>query len=268
LGIDSLLAVWGSTNTLLLSWFSGEAAVGVFAAAWQLLIPVSMTFQAIVNGLFPMMCRRADDSRQRFRQLTVLMLEILTVVAVPGCILLYFGAGPIISIVYGSEGFAASVLVMRIILPMLLLQAAALTFGHVLYSQRQEGLTLRIVAVDACFNAVCGTALVYAFGPIGAAVTVLLTYTVNACLHAAAARAFLVDDAGRGLSWHTTLIGDVVVAGCVMAAVFAASNHFNFFVTSIFTSVLYVGVLGVLVFVACRGPLGIRERFLVPLKEH
>jgi O-antigen/teichoic acid export membrane protein len=267
LGIDSLLAVWGSTNTVLLSWFAGETAVGLFAAAWQLLVPVSMTFQAVVNGLFPILCRRAEDNRQRFRQLTVLMLEILTVIAVPGCILLYFGAAPIISLVYGEERFAQSVLVMRIILPMLLLQAVVLTLGHVLFSQRQEHVTLRIVAAAALFNALCGTALIYAFGLAGAAVTVLLTWIVNAGLHVAGTRKWLLDETGSGLSWHTTIIGNIVAAGSVMAAVLVVSRHFNFLVTSIVTSVLYVVVLAVLVFAACRGPLGVRERFLVPLKE-
>jgi O-antigen/teichoic acid export membrane protein len=267
LGIDSLLAVWASTNTVLLSWFAGETAVGVFAAAWQLLIPVSMTFQAIVQGLFPIMCRRANENRQRFRELTVLLFEILAIIAVPGCILLYFGAGAIISLVYGNKDFASSVLVMRIMLPVLLLQAVALTFGHVLFSQRQEHVTLRIVAIDTAFNALCGIVLIYYFGLLGAAVTVLLTWIINTYLHAMATREWLLDENGSGLLWHTTLLGKVLTAGCIMAGALALSTSFNFIATSLITSLLYVVVLAVLVLAACGGPLGLRERFLMPLRE-
>ncbi|MEX0612790.1 MAG: polysaccharide biosynthesis C-terminal domain-containing protein, partial [Pirellulales bacterium] len=267
LGIDSLIAVWASINTLLLSWFAGEAAVGLYAAAWQLLVPVSMTFQAVVNGLFPILCRRADDNRERFRQLTVLLLEILTIVAVPGCILLYFGAGPIISAVYGDESFFRSVIVLRIMIPVLLLQAICNTFGQVLFSQRQEHVTLRIVAIDVVFNAICGTTLIYAFGLTGAAATLLLTWTLNAYLHVATTRRWLTDETGRGLAWNSTLLWRIVAAGCIMAGALAASDHLNFIVTSIFTSLLYLIVLGVLIYVACRHSIGVRERFLVPLKE-
>lgn len=267
LGIDSLIAVWGSINTVLLSWFAGEAAVGLFVAAWQLLVPVWLALQAVDNSLFPMMCRRAEGSRQRFRQLTVLLLEVLTIVAVPGCVLLYFGAGPIISTVYGSKDFTSSVLVLRIMLPILLLHAAANTFGQVLYSHRREHVTLRIVAFDVLFNLICGIALIYTFGLVGAAVTALLTWTVNGLLHFAATREQLADESGQRMSWRTTLIVPVVVAGCIMAGAFALSGQLNFIVASVLTSVLYLIVLAVFVYAACRGSLGIRERFLVPLRE-
>ena len=91
-GIDALVAVWASVNVILLSWFSSEAAVGVFSAAAQLLIPPNIALQAVVNSLFPVMCRRADQGRARSRQLALMIFEVLTFVAVPGCVLLWFGA--------------------------------------------------------------------------------------------------------------------------------------------------------------------------------
>jgi O-antigen/teichoic acid export membrane protein len=267
LGIDSLVAVWTSINAVLLSWFAGEAAVGVYAAAWQLLVPIALVLQAFDNSLFPIMCRRAEVSARRVQQLAVLMLELLAFVAVPGCILLYFGAGTIISTVYSHKDFASSVLVLRITLPVIITQAIANTFGQVLYSQRQEHATLRIVAFDVAFNLICGTALVFTFGLNGAAITALLTYTLNAYLHFAAARNRLRDETGMALPWNATLISQVVAAGCIMAGGLALLTRVNFFVASILTSVLYLIVLAAFVFVACRGTLGIRERFLVPLRD-
>jgi O-antigen/teichoic acid export membrane protein len=268
LGIDGLVAAWGSINAVLLSWFANEAAVGLFVAAWQLLVPVWLALQAVDNSLFPMMCRRAEDNRKRFQQLTVLLLEVLTFVAVPGCVLLYFGAGPIISTVYGNKDFASSVIVLRIMLPVLLLHAAASTFGQVLYSHRREHVTLQIVAVDVVFNVVCGSVLIYSFGLYGAAVTALLTWTLNGILHFAATREQLADESGQRLSWSSTLIVPVVAAGSIMAVAMVTSRHLNFILACVLTSLLYLAVLALLVYAACRGPLGARERFLVPLREH
>lgn len=267
LGIDSLSALWGSINTVLLSWFVGETAVGLFGAAYQLLVPVSLTLQAIDVSLFPMMCRRADDNRRRVQQLTILMLEVLAFLAVPGCILLYFNAGYIISLVYGHEDFASSVLVLRIMLPMLLMQAVVNTLGQLLYSHRREHVTLRIVAINVAFNTIIGTILIYSFGLVGAAVTVLLTWTLNALLHFLATRETLSDETGKMLAWNTTLIAQVVAAGAIMAVALALANEMHFIVASILTSLLYLVVLAGFVYIACRGSIGLRERFLVPLKE-
>ncbi|MEX2315989.1 MAG: oligosaccharide flippase family protein [Pirellulales bacterium] len=267
LGIDSLIALWGCINTVLLSWFSGEAAVGLFGAAWQLLIPVRMTLQAIVSSLFPIMCRRAEESRVRLQQITALTLEILAFITVPSCILLYFAAGPIISVIYGDQGFASSVLVLRIMVPVLLLQAVTSTLGQVLYSQRREHVTLRIVAIDVVFNLLVGIPLIYAFGLMGAAVSILLAWALNGLLHVLATRDCLAVDVGDRGRWKATLIWPVVAAGSAMAIAQAASKDLNVLVMSLVASSVYVVVLAAFVYAACRGTLGFRERFLLPLRE-
>src|SRR5262249_50408865 len=148
-----------SINAVLLSWYVGEAAVGIYGAAWQLLVPIAIVLQAFDSSLFPMMCRRAEDGAERVHELAVLMLELLAFVAVPGSILFFFGADMIVSTIYSHKEFSGSVLVLRITLPVVLMQAIANTFGQVLYSQRQEHVTLRIVAFDVVFNLVVGVVL-------------------------------------------------------------------------------------------------------------
>lgn len=267
LGIDSLVSLWGSVNPILLSWISGEVAVGLFNAAWQLLVPVRMMLQAIVSSLYPVMCRRAAESRERFQRLTILILEILIVIAVPSCVLLYFGAAPLIQAVYSNRDFANSAILLRIMQPVLILHAVTGTFGMVLFSQRRERRTLRIVTIVVAFNMVSGILLIYAYGVIGAAISYVLTYLLSACLHYAAARDCLTDNTGVHLPWSKTLIGNIVAAGCIMAAALGMSEHLNFIVATVLTSLVYVVVLAVLVYAACRGSLGLRERFLAPLGE-
>ncbi len=267
LGIDSVIAVWGSTNILLLSWLTGEAAVGVFSAAWQLLVPMTIIWQAVGNSMFPVLCRRAERGRKRLQQLAVWMLEMQAIVAVPFCILMYFAAGPVIQLVYSHDDFSSSVVALRIMLPMLLLQAVTTTLGQVLYSRRQEHLTLRIVVIDAVFNLVCGVVLVSFFGVVGAATTVLLTWTLNAYLHYAATREALADDDGIRVRWHSTLFAHVLVAGCAMSAVMAVTTSLNIVVASVLTICLYLALLAALVWAACKSGLGLRERFLMPLSE-
>ena len=136
-----------------------------------------------------------------------------------------------------------------------------------LYSHRREHVTLRIVSLVVAFNLICGIVLIYTFGLIGAAVTALLTWLLNGLLHFLATREQLADESGQNVSWGSTLIVPVVAAGSVMAGAFALATQLNFIVASILTSILYLIVLAVFVYVACSGALGVRERFLVPLRE-
>src|SRR5262249_33739553 len=163
------------------SWISGEVAVGLFNAAWQILVPVRMMLQAIITSLYPVMCRRAPGSRERFQRLTILIFEILAVIAVPSCILLYFGATPIIQTLYRNHDFSDSAVLLRIMQPVLILHAVTGTFGLVLFSKRKERRTLRIVTIVVAFNLVSGILLIYAYGVVGAAVSYALTYLLSAC---------------------------------------------------------------------------------------
>jgi hypothetical protein len=117
------------------------------------------------------------------------------------------------------------------------------------------------------FNLVSGILLIYAYGVVGAAVSYALTYLLSACLHYAAARDCLIDSANTRSPWSGTLVGKIAAAGCVMAAALAFSASLNFIVATVLTSLVYLAVLGVFVYVACRGSLGVRERFLAPLGE-
>jgi O-antigen/teichoic acid export membrane protein len=265
--INWLDALSSTVNTVLLSWFVGEVAVGIFSAAWQLLVPVTLALQAVHNSLFPTLCRRANSDRRQLQRLILLMLEVLAFIAVPGCVLMYFCAEPIISLIYGHRDFSGSIAIMRIILPVVILQAVSNTFSLVLYSHHREHITLRITATNLVFNVVFGIMLVKSFGLTGAAIAAVLTALLNVSLQLWSARGLLADGSDRKVSWGTSLLGQILAAGCTMACAMALLSRMNVIAASILTSCLYVMVLALLVTGACRRSLGIRERFLVPLKD-
>jgi O-antigen/teichoic acid export membrane protein len=180
---------------------------------------------------------------------------------------LYFAAEPIIALAYGGRDFEGSVLVMRIILPVLLLQMVTSTLGQVLYSRRRERVTLWIVAIVVAFNLVAAVALTYAFDLVGAAVSVLLTWIVNGWLHVIATRGCFTDETGGRLRWGAALVGPIAVAAGIVAVGQALSGEAHVVVTSLAASVFYVAAWAAVVFASCRRRGGISQRFLVPLRE-
>jgi O-antigen/teichoic acid export membrane protein len=267
LGIDSLGAVLACTSTVLLSWFSSEVAVGLFGAAWQLLMPVRLVLLAIINSMFPMMCRRAAENNERLQQFTVMMIEIVILIAAPSSILLYFNAEQVIAFLYAHKDFSGAAPVLRIILPALLLQAIAGTFGQLLFSQHREHVTLQIVAIDVVLNVVIGVPLIYVFGLTGAAISVLVVNVLNAWMHFWATRHVFAKVAGRTSAWSTSLILHIVAACAAMATAEYVTGGVNFIVACAIAVLLYLIVLAGLLVWACRGANGLRERFLFPLQE-
>lgn len=267
LGIDSLGAVLACTSTVLLSWFSSEVAVGLFGAAWQLLMPVRLVLLAIINSMFPMMCRRAAENNGRLQQFTVMMTELVILIAAPSSILLYFNAEQVIAFLYAHKDFSGAAPVLRIILPALLLQAIAGTFGQVLFSQHREHVTLQIVAIDVVLNIMFGVPLIYVFGLTGAAVSVLAVNVLNTWMHIWATRQVFAEQPGRTSPWRTSLVFYIVAACAAMAAAEAVFGGVNFIVACVLAVLLYLVVLMGLMFWACRGANGLRERFVFPLQE-
>lgn len=267
LGIDSLGAVLACMCTVLLSWCSGEVAVGLFSAGWQLIMPVRLVLLAVINSLFPMMCRRAEENNERLRQFTVMMTEIVILIAAPSSILLFFNAEQVISFLYSHKDFSGAAPVLRIILPVLLLQALAGTFGQLLYSQHREHVTLQIVAIDVVLNILIGVPAIYAFGLTGAAVSVLVVNVLNTLMHLWATRHVLMGMSGNASPWRSSLIWYIVAACAAMITAEMASSSVNFIVACMLAVSLYAVVLIGLILWACRGANGLRERFLFPLQE-
>lgn len=266
-GIDALVAIWASVNVVLLSWFSGEIAVGVFGAAVQLLVPPGIALQAVVTSLFPVMCRRADQERAGSRQLSLMMFEILTFIAVPGCVLLWFCAEPLIALIYHSDGFVESAMIVRVIVPSLVLSALTRLLGQVLMSHRREHVNLRIVAVDVVFNVVCGTVLIYAFGVMGAAVTLLLTHSIDCWLHYMMSRDLLADDMEAPASGKFVIFWHTLASTVAMAAVLGTLPDVHVIWSVVAGSLTFVMTFALLCCLSRGGVVAFHERFLTPLSE-
>ncbi len=266
-GIDVLVALWASLNYVLLSWCFDETAVGIFGAAIQLLNPPSIALQAVVNSLFPTMCRHAEQGREKSYALIVMMFEVLTFFALPGCVLLWYCAAPLIELVYSQNGFDDSAILVRIMLLSLIFGAMTRLLGQLLLSYLQEHVNLRIVALDFLFNLICGAILIPLFGVFGAAITVLLTSLVDFVLHLLATFSLLADESrSRGgpklmIFWWT------LASTGVMAATFEAMGDASFIWTVTAATTMFLTTFIVLCFWSNTGPHAFRERFWVPLSD-
>lgn len=267
-GIDAIVAIMGSVNVVLLSWFAGEAEVGIFVAAVQLLMPPGIALQAIVNSLFPIMCRRAAACRESSRQLIHVMFEALMFVAIPGSVLLWFCAQPLIELVYSRDGFESSTLIIRIAIPTLVLSTLTRLLGQLLMSNQREGINLRIVAIDLTFNMVIGLILIPWFGVVGAAITLVLTSFVNFTLHYLSSRELLAASEKSAIGDRFVLLCCTSLASILMAATLHFSSRESFWWLVLVGSLAFITSFILFACLFIREMKAYRRRFLTPLSEN
>jgi O-antigen/teichoic acid export membrane protein len=218
LGIDVLIAVMGSSTVIFLSMFTSEGQVGLFSAANQLLVPLALVFQNVVLSVFPVMSRRGAVSTHALRRLSDGLLAALIALAVPTVIGLLFLARPGLLLVYHRPEFAGAAAPLEVMAWTLLLLPLTNVLGQVLVATRHESITLRIVAIDVVVNLALGAILISAFGLMGAALTALLTRSVDFLLHYRAAGRLVGSIQLHRLGWMPSAAGAALAGALLLTA--------------------------------------------------
>ena len=184
LGIDIVIAIWGATTALILSKMMTEVEVGLFHAASQLLLPVSLMNRSLVKSIFPSMCRKAVQGKAQLDVVTRWVMAFLLLTALPTLALFFVLAPDVLRLAYGTLEFERGVPVLRLAAITLACQCFTAILGHTLWAIHQERTTLRLAVL--CF--VCHVALSFVFidrmGLVGAALSPLVVGWINVTLHA------------------------------------------------------------------------------------
>ncbi|MDB4494451.1 oligosaccharide flippase family protein [Pseudomonadales bacterium] len=182
-GIDGLQAINASVLVLLLSKIGGEVEVGLFAAAVQLLQPMQTFYRSLGHSLFPPLILAARSSAGALTRLTRVTLTLVLRVSIPVSLLMCCFAQEILGVVYGGVEFHRSVVVLQILSFSLLFFPLPPVLGHALWAVNLERSVLRIVVVNFVARVLFGFVLIYGFGLIGAAVSVLACSGLNVLQH-------------------------------------------------------------------------------------
>lgn len=183
LGIDGLVAIMSAFQVILLSKFASERDVGLFNAASQLLVPVSLVFQSAAISIFPALCRGYQQGAQQLGVMTERLLELLLLIVVPAAVALCVFAAALLQLLYGKAEFAAAAPALQILVGAMVLRVFTQVLGRVLVASLQEKVTLRILLLDTLASVVLGFLLIPSWGLLGAAVSTVLVRLLDFGLH-------------------------------------------------------------------------------------
>jgi O-antigen/teichoic acid export membrane protein len=184
LGVDCLSAVTASSTVVVLSKLLDERAVGLYAMAAQLLVPLGLVSRNVLLAAFPLMCARREASdgkglERATRALFGLMLAFGLTAALG-----LFTLGPqILRLLYGDGPTDAAASVLRLLAWTALFTPLSALLGQVLYACLREQLNLRVTLVDALLAVVLGIGLVSWLGLPGAAWADLSVALIDFALH-------------------------------------------------------------------------------------
>jgi O-antigen/teichoic acid export membrane protein len=173
-----LLVVFLQTNTILLSFFKGDQATGLYTAGYRFVSALGMAATSVPGAVYPSIASLAlPRDEELLRETYLRCLRYLWIVAVFCVLGLLFFAPELVNLIYGTRFLPAS-LGLRIMSFTVLFSYANAATTSVLFSLNMEKDVLRAMAVSTAFVVIINLILLPPLADIGASLTTVLPEVV------------------------------------------------------------------------------------------
>jgi O-antigen/teichoic acid export membrane protein len=169
-----LVTAYVRLDQILVLELAGSRQAGLYAAAYRLLDQIQFIPMSVMATLFPLIAAAYASDRSRARELLQTAGDYLAMASLPIVAFTIVAAGPIVTLLFGSQFRAAAPAV-----PILAGAFVSISFGYlvgnmvvILELQRRF---VRYAAIGLLVNAVLNVALIPQFGFIAAAWITLVT---------------------------------------------------------------------------------------------
>lgn len=169
-----LVSVYFSTDAMMISVLAGKAELGLYSAAYRLIIGPVLLMGSFSDALFPALSRHHADSAEKAKKLLKKSLKTILALSIPLSVFLMVFAEKIILLVYGSNfGPSTGVLLVLGLLPVpLSVNILLSTALNATNRQKENTVNLFITVV---LNIAANYALITNMGFIGAAYAMLFS---------------------------------------------------------------------------------------------
>lgn len=167
-------------DVLLTNFFLGPAATGVYVVSVALGEKLWLISQAVSTVLLPKLSQLVDDDSARNRFTPIVTRWVLVLTALSGFVLAVV-ANWIVIVIFGEQYSEASV-VLWVLLPGLVLAAAARVLANDIAARGRPELNMYTALVVVVANVVGNVVLIPSFGLFGAAAATTVAYSLNLAL--------------------------------------------------------------------------------------
>lgn len=169
-----LLPLYLRIDTIMVATLKGEAATGLYSAAYTIMAPLAILGPSVARAIFPRLSYTFVSSQRSYQSLLLTTVVASLALLVPFAIGTGLLAGPILGFVFGSQYGGAAVALQILAWAGVLMFVNVLFFGALEASNRQVTVTL-FLAGGTVTSFVLSVLLIRPFGFNGAAVAMLIT---------------------------------------------------------------------------------------------
>ena len=240
--IESVAALSGRMQVLILSLLGGEVVVGLFGGIAQLMQPFEILAQSAVLAVFPSLSKAVTLGKEKQRHLVESIAEMLLCVALPLIVGLFFIGGNLLIFIYRDPSFAEASAALKVVALGLVAVSLIRPLSSLLVANGLERVNLREVSVTNVLGGLLSVVLVSQYQLLGAAIAALLM-NISACsqyMYAVRIRLFSLD------LWR--ILRRPLLMSVFMLAVFLILQEIsqNILLTAVAASLAYLLLIGVL----------------------
>jgi len=223
-------------DTVLLSFYHGDAMVGWYNAPYNLIMMLMIISHSINQSLYPSLTRRYARDAGTVNRVLGRVTKYLLIISLPIALGVTILAQPIVSTLYG-EAFEHSALALQILIWVLPAMFLTDLFGHTTMAMDNERGVARVNTVNALFNVTLNLLLIPSYGLLGAAVTTVLTEMVGVTQYY-----FLLRHKVTAVDLGTTLVR-LLASGLIMSVLVWMVRGCNLLLAIGVGAVVYAGCI-------------------------
>lgn len=168
------VAIYFKIDTVMLSMMKGDAAVGWYNAAYNLVINLGFIPTALMTAMFPVMSKFFESSKESLKKSYEKSTEYILILSIPITLGIALLSDKIIPSLYG-EGFTESIVALQLLIFTFFFMSANIGFGVVLGSINRQHIIAKVAGVGALLNIVLNLILIPEFSYIGASIATVVT---------------------------------------------------------------------------------------------
>lgn len=232
---SGLLVIYFNIATVILGFVKGDAAAGIYSAAYRLIMIFYTIISLFISALFPVISRYYKQSPGSLEKILSYSAKFILIIVIPVGIAGAILSKQVISIIYGNA-YAASANVFAILMWFMMVNSISFILSYSLVGCDRQNNYLWILFLAASVNLCLNFLLIPAWGTIGAAISLVVTEGVVLISSVMVLNTFIKLPLIR-------FILKPVLASFVMGIFLYIFRWGNIFVVTIASIVVYFGTL-------------------------
>jgi O-antigen/teichoic acid export membrane protein len=168
------LYVYFQIDMFMLTLMRSSFEVGVYSASYRLIAILLLIPGIVTSVIYPILFQLGVESKEKHRETIEKIFKVLSAVGIPGSVLLFVLANPLLTWLYNNR-FQESIPIMMLLSWFFALECLSFSLGDVLTTTNRQWTRAKIQGGAALLNIAINFYAIPRYGIYGASVATLLT---------------------------------------------------------------------------------------------